>query len=246
MTIDRARIILTFCLLTLPLAGCLHAPDPVVPMSLVRPAGETIQHPTAIVLLPGIRDRGQTFVDEGFFDAATLGADVYAADAHFGYYRNRTAVERLHQDILLPLKRRGYEHIWLAGISLGGFGAVLTAAEYPGVIDGLILLSPYMGNKKVAAEIQASGGLQEWEPGELDADDYERQALHWLKKESQTPGGVELFLGFGTSDDFAPLLFELRPLFPDGRFLAIEGGHDWPTWLRLWTRIAEERFPRSS
>jgi pimeloyl-ACP methyl ester carboxylesterase len=244
MATNRARIVLMFSLLTLPLTGCLHVPDPVVPMPLVRPSGEKVQHSTAIVLLPGIRDRGQTFVDEGFFDAAMLAADVYAADAHFGYYRNRTAVERLYQDILLPLKRRGYEHIWLAGISLGGFGAVLTAAEYPGVVDGLVLLSPYMGDRKLAAEVQGAGGLQQWKPGELDAEDYERRALSWLRDESRMPEGMELFLGFGTSDDFAPLLFELRPLFPDERFVAIEGGHDWPTWRRLWTQIAGERFPR--
>jgi pimeloyl-ACP methyl ester carboxylesterase len=242
MATNWARIVLTFSLLTLPLAGCLHVPDPVVPMPIVRPSGETVRHSTAIVLLPGIRDRGQTFVDEGFFDAAMLSADVYAADAHFGYYRNRTAVERLYQDILLPLKRRGYEHIWLAGISLGGLGAVLTAAEHPGVIDGLVLLSPYVGDRKLAAEVRTAGGLLQWEPGELGAEDYDRRALSWLRDESQGAGGIELFLGFGSSDDFAPLLLELRPVFPDGRFVVIEGGHDWPTWRRLWTRIATERF----
>lgn len=244
MATNRLRLTLALVMALLPLTGCLHVPDPVVPMPLIRPSGnvEPPQHPTAIVFLPGIRDRGQTFVKEDFFEVATVAADLYAADAHFGYYRDRVTVDRLHQDILLPLKRRGYEQIWLAGISLGGFGAVLTASEYPEVISGLVLLSPYMGDRKLAAEVEAAGGLSEWQPGELGPEDHEQRALLWLRQQSADPDGVERFIGFGDEDSFAPLLQELRPLFAADRFLVIEGGHDWPTWRRLWAQIAQQRF----
>ena len=67
--------------------------------------------------------------------------DVIAADAHFGYYRARSVVDRLHEDLIAPVADR-YERVWLVGISMGGFGSALYAMEHPDVVDGVIMLAP--------------------------------------------------------------------------------------------------------
>ena len=90
---------------------------------------------TLLIMLPGRGDRASSFVTAGFVDIADRHQfDVLAVDAHFGYYAERILVERLHEDIIAPAKARGYENIWLLGISMGGLGALLYAAEYPNEI----------------------------------------------------------------------------------------------------------------
>ena len=46
--------------------------------------------------------------------------DVISVDAHFGYYKNRDLVPRLHDDVITPAQQNGYEKIWLLGVSMGG------------------------------------------------------------------------------------------------------------------------------
>src|SRR5690625_6784033 len=74
----------------------------------------------------------ESFPNHGFVATGSeLDIDMLAADAHFGYYRERTFVQRLHEDIILPARQQGYQHIWLLGLSMGGFGAVLYCNEHP-------------------------------------------------------------------------------------------------------------------
>ena len=100
-----------------------------------------------IVLLPGFGDRPETFAQRGFVAALRRRApayDVIAADAHFGYYRSRQLLPRLHEDVIAPLRAKGYQRIWLAGASMGGFGGVGYVREHREEITGLLLFAPYM------------------------------------------------------------------------------------------------------
>ena len=57
-----------------------------------------------IVFLPGFADGPQDYVENGFIEAvrdANPAFDVVAANAHFGYYRNYSVIQRLHEDICL-------------------------------------------------------------------------------------------------------------------------------------------------
>ena len=65
---------------------------------------------------------------------------MVVADAHVGYFRNRSFEDRLRADVMVPARARGYESIWLAGISLGGLGALLYADEHPEEVAGLLLI----------------------------------------------------------------------------------------------------------
>ena len=76
-------------------------------------------------------------------------------------------VERIREDIIIPAKARGYRNIWMLGISMGGMGAIWYDRTHPGDVNGLILLSPYLGEKTIVETIEKAGGLsgaggQEW------------------------------------------------------------------------------------
>lgn len=80
-----------------------------------------------LVLLPGRWDRVGDFERRGFIaDArrANLAADIVAVDAHLGYYRRGTILERLRADVLAPARDRGYPSVWLVGICMDGTGAI--------------------------------------------------------------------------------------------------------------------------
>jgi len=189
------------------------------------------------VLLPGITDVMQDYEVHGFVEAAQgshPALDLVAVDAHYGYYADCSILERLHQDIIAPARARGYEHIWLGGISMGGIGALLYAREFPADVSGVVALAPFLGEPKLVAEITAAGGFRRWrsDPG---TSDYPRQLWHWLKRyEESTAALPALYLGYGDRDKFAPAHRLLAAILPSERVLMVEGGHDWKTWRKLW------------
>src|SRR3546814_2428360 len=75
-------------------------------------------------------------------------ADVLLTSATFAYYKERNIVERLQQDIIAPARAQGYQHIWLAGASIGGMGVLFYEHEHPGELDGLVLLAPWLGDSR--------------------------------------------------------------------------------------------------
>jgi len=74
-------------------------------MPSIAVPGSDPSHETVIIMLPGRGDRAATFIRNGFQNAGEhYGFDTIAADAHFGYFRKRNLVERLHADIVLPAR----------------------------------------------------------------------------------------------------------------------------------------------
>ncbi len=196
-----------------------------------------------VVLLPGLNMRCDEFVAHGFVDALhqTAAVDVLLAEPELPSYLDGAVGAVLAQ--LVAERNASYRRIWLAGISLGCFGAVLAAAAgAPGAIDGLVLLSPFLGTPGLLAEVERAGSLDRWEPGPIAANDAERRALRWLQRHTQTPGEKpDLWLGYGTADRFASSHARLAASLPPQRTHAIDGGHDWPTWERLWQLILASR-----
>jgi pimeloyl-ACP methyl ester carboxylesterase len=162
-------------------------------------------------------------------------ADLVAVDMHVGYYARRTVLERLRQDVIAPAREAGYEKIWLVGISLGGLGASLYAAEHAADLEGLVLLAPFLGDPRIVGEIADAGGLGAWQPGERTEDDYQRRLWQWAKRYSKGSEKLPaLFLGYGEGDRFAPANRLLAQALPVECVLTVPGGHDWRTWQQLW------------
>ena len=110
---SAARIALALAGAALLVAGCGAWRPVVVPMPTIEQPAPCAQRPdTVLVLLPGAYSRPEEFVEEGFVAALRdrgIAADVVIADAHLGYYRDRSIFERLQEsDVFAPVRARGY------------------------------------------------------------------------------------------------------------------------------------------
>jgi pimeloyl-ACP methyl ester carboxylesterase len=241
-----ASLCVVFAVALLP--ACMSTRSTKGPMQLVDDLLVCDTRPTTlIVMLPGVRDTPQDLLDQGFVKAVRergIHADIQLADAHLGYYNNQQIVDRLHDEVVVPAKAKGYQKIWLVGISLGGYGSMLYSMSKPGWVQGFFTMAPYMGSREVPTEVQNQGGLQTWSSsvqGSLDVD-----LWRWLKGYTQQQTDLPLaYIGFGTSDRFVKPNTLLADALPKERSFAIPGGHDWETWLKLWASFLDVApFPR--
>src|SRR5262249_18461408 len=101
----------------LALAGCIAIGDPTVPIpaqtfNARRAAGER----TMILVLPGFgadaKDMAARGVPKTIQDVWPE-ADVVLTSATIAYYRGSLVVDRLHDEIVVPAKRAGYQRVWL-------------------------------------------------------------------------------------------------------------------------------------
>lgn len=233
--------------------GCYLLPRPApTPIPVLRLEAPAAGAPCLVVFLPGRGDRPEHFERHGFdllAREAGVRCELLAVDAHLGYYRNRSVLERLHQDVVLPARARGVEEIWLVGISLGGVGALLYEAEHPGEIAGAVLLAPFLGNPPIVEEVTAAGGLAGWEPGPAPAgeEDFQRRLWRFLHARLAPPApstgagpgrpAPRLYLGWGEDDSFAGANRLLADALPAEAVLTVPGGHDWPPWRTLFAGL---------
>ena len=229
-------------ILALCLCACAAFRTPVVPMPTVTVA-DSPENRCLIVLLPGVYSSPERFAKEGFGRIATesgMSADIVAADAHLGYFRERTVALRLHEDVIAPAKTSGYDEIWIVGTSLGGLGGLIHLREYPDDLSGLFAIAPFLGEDDVIDEIAAAGGASSWTPPEVIADDdVGRKLWSWIVSGGLDDPRIAFHLGWGTRDDFDRANRLLAETLPSDRVHTVDGGHDWEAWTDLWRQFAE-------
>jgi pimeloyl-ACP methyl ester carboxylesterase len=144
----------------------------------------------------------------------------------------------LHQQIVEPALLKGYRRIWLLGISIGGMGALLYAAEHAELVEQLILLAPFIGTKGTLAAQAEAGGLACRLPESGIATEPERKLLGWLRDYlaagRQAP---KLLLGYGGQDRFARGHRMLAENLPPDNVVTLPGGHDWECWRAVWLAL---------
>ncbi len=209
--------------------GCNLFAETTQPMP-VQIFGDPAQADHVIVLLPGIRDRGTDFIDKGFVaDARPLieqdRVALLVADAHVGYYRKRIVTERLKSDVLDAWPQR---KLVLAGISLGGFGALTVARRFPARIESLLLLAPFLGEEEFLQ--RSASGPPEPRPGDEELQQELVPIWRFLLGREHPP----VTLVYGEDDDFSAHYQALQRLGADFPMQSIEGDHDWKTWRKLW------------
>ncbi len=166
MFLRKARHMSVFAILLFLLEGCVppaKTPMRTVYFTAAEPAGNHL----LLVFLPGKGDQPESYETEGFVESVkklNLPVDMLGADAHIGYYLQKNFLERLRKDVIMPAKARGYERIWLIGISLGGLGALWYDGSCPGDVEGIVSLAPYLGEPGMAREVSLAGGLAAWNP----------------------------------------------------------------------------------
>ncbi len=200
-----------------------------------------------VVFLPGFGDDAYGFVNRGFTDAFRargMAVDSISTGATFGYYMRRTLLVRLREDVLVPARARGYEQIWVVGVSMGGLGALLLARDQDAAgtpLAGLYLLAPYLGDEGLLREIARAGGVARWEPGNVNPDDYQRDLWRYLKRVTSSPASAPaIYLGAGDGDRLGYGHRVLAAALPAGHVFTTPGGHDWGPWSILWTRFLDE------
>jgi pimeloyl-ACP methyl ester carboxylesterase len=197
-----------------------------------------------IVMLPGGGDEPADFMRNGLIKAVQdsgIRADAIAVDANLGYYFKRNLLPRLHEDVIIPAKQKGYKKIWLLGISMGGLGAMIYAKHYPDHINGLVLLAPFLGYPGVVNEIADAGGLSRWSPQEqIDKDDYQHDLWKWLKGYTRPEENhPRLVIGYGKEDKFAAGAALLAEVLPKDQVHIVQGRHDWEAWGRIFDLILQ-------
>jgi pimeloyl-ACP methyl ester carboxylesterase len=224
--------------------GPMAAPEPLRSIEYANTSGPA---KCLFVFLPGMGDRAEAFEKHGFIDelrAHQLSADVRAADATFGYYMRGTFLDRLAADVIAPAKTRGYQEVWIAGPSMGGFGSLFYTHAHTADISGVLAIAPFLGDKDVIEEIKAAGGLEHWQPparvDQMNRDNYQREMWRWLQAVTQgREQAPPIYLGYGTSDKLGPADELLRAELPPGHVFLTEGIHEWGAWRRVLRSFLE-------
>lgn len=203
-----------------------------------------------IVLLPGLGDSPELFRTHSFADALEQGegrCDLEVVDSHFGYYRDAVIVERLSARLESLAPR--YPRVWLVGVSLGGYGAALVAQARPDLVDGVVLISPFLGVPKavrpLVSRIEREGGLEAFD-GPVQAPTQAKKHFvmveplwKWLAERARDEGpGPRVVLAFGAEDGFAWMHRVVGAALDPIDVIEQPGGHDWRTFRGLWSGVA--------
>lgn len=197
-----------------------------------------------IVLIPGAYQEPEHFQNAGFLGAVRdrrLNIDMALIAPQLAHLMDRTLLARLHNEVVLPARSSGRVAVWFAGISWGGFLALLYAADHSAELEGVCLLAPYLGNQMINAEILGFPSLADWRAGmsgmqgELTE---ERRVWRYIADQVPHPPPVH-YLGFGRQDRFATAQRQLACQLPPAAVDEVDGGHDWPVWRHLWDRFLD-------
>lgn len=196
-----------------------------------------------VVMLPGIADGLQALQDR---DVAALiqktwpHADVVLTGLTLPFYKQGKAAQRLHDEVIQRYRKKDLP-LWLAGISLGGMGALLYDRQYPTDAAGLLLMSPYLGDDDIREQIRASGGLAQWNPGpvqEINANNFQHELWAHLKNWRKHPQRTRsVWLAYGADEKFRRPDEMLVPLLPPGHAIMLPGKHNWDLWKQAFPAL---------
>ena len=185
---------------------------------------------TLVLLLPGIGDSPASFVKQGTVGqvrACRPDANILGVDSHFAYFRAKTIIERLREDLIQPARDAGVREIWLLGVSLGGLGSLLYRQQHPDEVKAVIVMAPYLG-EATDLDSYLSGD------GDLQASIPPRFVSLWDGLTGDAARDPAITLAFGDNDKNHRQLQWLASLMDQSRVVRAPGGHNWGVWSRLW------------
>jgi pimeloyl-ACP methyl ester carboxylesterase len=231
------------------LARHFSKPDPAKPFTVEWHLAESGERGRRLfVFLPGRRDRASAFARHGFIVSAQgriRSLDCVAVDATIGYYFDGSIADRLQREIIGPARSVGYREIWIVGVSMGGLGAFFHERAFPGEVNGLILLAPFVGDDfSLFREMDAAGGAVSWANSQppvaagRQKAEFQRELWRFLgRMKSDQTLQLETWIAYGEADRLLPGIERLKSLLPTERVLPLPGGHTWAVWTRGFTEI---------
>lgn len=235
------------------LCGCYPKgnPDKPIPTVLIPAPGQPVTR--LVVVLPGRGDDIAGLQRVGISQAIQSqwpDSDVTLSGLAMGYYLQGGAIQRLHDEIIVPARAHGYREVWLLGASLGGLGALMYDAQWPDTVDGIVLMAPYLGEKPLLQEIAAVGGIAHWNPGPMPAqvngDNFQHELWRHLQTWSRHPEHARnVWLAYGDRDYLRDTMPSLTPLLLPSHVFVRSGSHAWAVWAPasrdILARINAER-----
>ena len=197
-----------------------------------------------MVVIAGANQQPADLRSAGFLTAIRdrhLDIDVALLAPRPAHLLDRSALAALHHEIMRPARSSGRVTVWLAGISWGGFLALLYAADHSQEVDGICLLSPYLGSRMITSEILGFPSLMDWSAGVPDTHDVlaeERRIWRYLAERRAYPPVIR-YLGFGVEDRFVTAQRLLAGQLPPQVVDVVAGGHDETVWRTLWDRFRD-------
>lgn len=239
----RLAVLGSLLALALTLPGCAFGSTPAPIPGVKRARAPDRQAATLVVFLPGFGDRPERYLEHRVIDrlqATGVDVDAIALDGHFGYYASGELWLRVHDDVVAPARARG-QRVWIFGLSMGGLGALMTASQRRGTVDGIVLMSPYTGRRRTTRAIARAGGPRAWRPPQGPGR-WDVELWRWLRDyDASAPEYPEIFLGYGLDESGADGNFPLiASLLPADRVYTRAGPHDWSTWNQLWDDMLSE------
>ena len=242
--------------LALLLTACINTGDRRQPIPTQTFAGAAPSK-ILVVVLPGRWDDVQDMAQAGMPEAirgAWPEADVMLTGAAMAYYTDGGLAQRLHEQIIVPAKERGYREIWMVGASLGGMGTLLYDRQYPGELQGLVLLAPYLGDRGILKAISKAGGIANWQPGPvpqaIDKNNFQNEIWRYLQTWQDQPERAQrVWLAYGDQDRLRNAVPLIAPLLLEQQVLERPGGHAWDVWVpaaaEVFAAVAERRVKDS-
>lgn len=227
------------------LAGCIAGGDPRQPIpTAFIPAPQVAQR--LMVVLPGRADDLRALQRSGVVEAIQRSwpdTDVMLAELSLPYYLDGKASRRLHDHVIAPARQFGYREIWLSGASLGGMGTLMYDQAYPGEVDGLVLLAPFLGDAAILREVASAGGVARWDAGPaqaITADTWQHELWRHVQDLSRDPVRARrVWLAYGDQDKLRKAIALLAPALPPGQVLVRSGGHNWGVWSPAMGEVLE-------
>jgi pimeloyl-ACP methyl ester carboxylesterase len=211
-------------------------------MRTIREAARTGRTaPLQLLMLPAAYTGPEDFVAAGFGTAVRerqLNVDVTFAALEFRHVGDRTVIGEVWERLIAPARAQG-SAVWLGGISLGGFVALSCAEREPTALAGLCLFAPYLCSHIVTSEV-ARAGIGAWAAA-AGEDDEERRVWRFIQSHAATKS-PSIHLGLGREDRFGERHRLLAATLDPSEVDTVAGGHDWPTWRRLWDNFLDARI----
>lgn len=155
------------------------------------------------------------------------------------YWHDRESADwgRMVVDEAIPALAREFgldaRRVAIAGVSMGGFGALHLSARYPGRFCSTAAHSPAVFTRRPRGASPFAGAFD-------DREDFERNGL--IARARQIPAGT--WVDIGDDDPFAPAVRRMVERMRSPRYREWDGGHDFSYWLARvdeWLRFHVER-----
>ncbi len=228
------------------LAGCANLGDArrPIPQAIVRGHGDA-EVRTLVIVLPGRRDNVEVMQRYAVADAIHAGwpeVDVQLTSATLAYYRDGGLARRVREQLIEPARAAGYRRVILMGASMGGMGALIVDQANRGLVDDLVLLAPYLGEREVLQRIGDAGGLAAWDagppPDRMNRDNFQQEVWRHVQSFVADPAARQrIWLAYGEDDRLVDALPLIRPAVASEQILLRPGGHQWTVWNAAATEV---------